>query len=138
MLYHGSKISGIQTLKPSPHDLVRGDAVVFATFDIRFALAMIHAVDDVVGVGYVVDTRTGHEVMYLEERVPGGFKTLARPGVTYTVSSEGFVHDHRLSHAELVSSHEAPVRTETYVPNVLDALREYDIDFVAYGESRDV
>ena len=66
-LYHGSRVPDLKDLTPMPHGVVGERSVVFATPDIRFALAMIHGVGDEIRVGYFVDTKTQEEEMYIAE-----------------------------------------------------------------------
>lgn len=125
-------MTGIKSLSPSAHNAVDGESVVFATLDIRFALAMIHGTGNELAVGYVVDQKTGKEEMYIDELVPDAFKLLANPGILYTLTDSGFISDPRLSHLELVSTKETSVSSETHVNNILDELKNYDIRFVLY------
>lgn len=132
MLYHGSKTAGIKTLKPFPHNGVDGELVVFATPDIRFALAMIHGTGNELAVGYFVDQETHKEEMYIDELVPGAFDLLKAPGIIYTIEDHGFNSDSRLSHLELVSKTETPVISEKHIPDILAELKKHDIHFVSY------
>lgn len=134
MLYHGSKKSGIKTLKPFPHNGVDGESVVFATPDIRFAMAMIHGTGDELAVGYFVDQETHKEEMYIDELTPNALQILSAPGILYTLDDAGFVADPRLSHLELISKMEVPVVSEKYVDNILDELKKFNINFVQYDQ----
>ncbi len=136
-LYHGSKIAGIKTLKPFPHKGVNGESVVFATPDIRFAMAMIHGTGDELAVGYFVDQDTHQEEMYIDELVPNAFQLLAAPGIVYTIEDSGFVSDQRLSHLELVSRAETKVLSEKKIDNILAELKKFDINFVEYDHVLD-
>lgn len=131
-LYHGSKTAGIESLKPFPHNGVDGESVVFATPDIRFALAMIHGTGDELAVGYFVDQETHKEEMYVDELVPNAFNLLEAPGILYTLEDTGFVPDARLSHLELISKSETPVVSETSYSNILAELKKHNINFVGY------
>lgn len=133
MLYHGSKIAGIKTLKPSPHNGVDGEAVVFATSDIRFAMAMIHGTGDELAVGYFVDQKTHKEEMYIDELVPNAFKLLESSGTIYTLEDTGFVPDPRLSHLELVSKSETPTLSEVQCENIFAELKKHEINFISYA-----
>lgn len=137
MLYHGSKKSGIKTLKPFPHNGVDGESVVFATSDICFAMAMIHGTGDELAVGYFVDQETHKEEMYIDELTPNALQILSAPGILYTLDDKGFVPDTRLSHLELISKAEVPVTSEKYVYNILEELKKFDINFVPYDQVLD-
>lgn len=136
-LYHGSKVANLKALKPFPHNGVNGSSVVFATPDVRFALAMIHGTGDELAVGYFVDQESHKEEMYIDELVPHAFNLLKSPGVLYEVSDSGFVTDPDLSHLELISKKETEVVSEKYIPDVLEELRKYEINFVVYEKVLD-
>ena len=125
-------MGGIKILKPFPHNGVDGESVVFATPDIRFALAMIHGTGNELAVGYFVDQETHKEEMYIDELVPDAFKLLEAPGIVYTLEDTGFMSDPRLSHLELISKKETPVITETAYPNILAELKKFEINFIQY------
>lgn len=135
MLYHGSKITGMKTLKRFPHQLLGGSEVVFATPDIRFALAMIQGTGKELGVGYFVNKDTGEEQMYLEELSPHAFDLLKTSGTLYTVDENGFVSDSRISHIERISPTEVSVVSEQHIPNIFDELQKYNITFLPYQEN---
>ncbi len=132
MLYHGSKTPGIKNLKPFPHNGVDGESVVFATPDMRFALAMIHGTGNELAVGYFVDQETHKEQMYIDELAPNAFGLLENVGILYTLEDTGFVSDSRLSHLELISKTETPVISEKLYPNILEELKKHDIHFIKY------
>lgn len=132
VLYHGSMVPDIKILKPFPHNAVDKRAVVFATSDIRFALAMMRGTGNELAVGYFVSPGTHDEEMYIDEIQPGKLELLNAPGYIYEVSSEGFYQDAGLSHVEFVKDGEAPVLNETKVENILDELRKYKITIVKY------
>lgn len=133
-LYHGSKTSGIKALTPFPHGIINGESGAFATTDIRFALAMIHGSGKELDVGYVTDSNTSREQMYIREVVPGALEILSAPGSVYLLEDSGFQEDERLSHVELISPNETKVISEDRIENILDELRKYDIDFIGFGE----
>ncbi len=137
MLYHGSKIKGLKILTPFPHNGVNGESVVFASTDIRFALAMIHGTGDELAVGYFVNQETHHEHMYIDELVPHAFELLKAPGTLYELEDSGFIGDSQLSHVELISKKETKVISEKYIENIFDALKKFDISFVNYEEVLD-
>ncbi len=134
MLYHGSKIAGIKTLKPFPHNAVDGESVVFATYDIRFALAMIHGNGDELAIGYFEDLKTKEKQMYIDELIPNAFQLLEKPGVIYTLDDTGFAHDNRLCQEELISKTETNIISEKYIDNIFTELQKFDINFVKYDK----
>src|SRR5689334_7082022 len=103
MLYHGTTTEGLKTLKPFPHPAVNGESCVFATSDIRFALAMIYASSNELAVGYYVDQENGAVEMHIDELVPDSLDLLSAPGIIYEVADIGFISDSRLSRVELIS-----------------------------------
>ena len=133
-LYHGSQISDLKILKPSPHNAVNKRAVVFATSDIRFALAMIYGTGDELAVGYFVNTDTHEEEMYIDELQPNKLKLLEAPGYLYEVRAKGFYQDSSLSHVELVKDTEAEVIKTTRIENVLNELKKHRISIVKYDD----
>lgn len=134
ILYHGSQAPDLKILKPNPHNAVNKRAVVFATSDIRFVLAMMYGTGDELAVGYVVNTETHEEEMYIDELQPDKLKLLEAPGYLYEVSAEGFYQDASLSHVELVKDTEAEVIKMTRVENILEELKKYKISIVKYED----
>lgn len=134
ILYHGSQVPNLKILKPNSHNAVNKRAVVFATSDIRFALAMMYGTGDELAVGYFVNTETHEEEMYIDELQPDKLKLLEVPGYLYEVKAEGFYQDPSLSHVELVKDTEAEVSKMTRVKNILDELKKYKISIVAYDD----
>ena len=134
ILYHGSQIPDLKVLRPNPHNAVNKRAVVFATSDIRFALAMMYGTGDEVAVGYFVNTETHEEEMYIDELQPDKLKLLASPGYLYEVSAEGFYQDPALSHVELVKDTEVEIIRMTRVENILDELKKHKISIVKYED----
>jgi len=130
MLYHGSKTSHITKLKPSSHSLINNESVVFATNDIRFALAMIHGTSKEVDVGHIVNQDTGEEKMYMKEMIPNAFDIILKPGILYTLEDSGFINDIRLSRSELISKKETNVLEEKYHENIFEELKKFDINFI--------
>ncbi|HMO02605.1 MAG TPA: hypothetical protein PKD37_03700 [Oligoflexia bacterium] len=124
-LYHGSPVADLKVLKPNPHNAVNKKAVVFATTDIRFALAMIHGTGEEIAVGYFFNKKTNEEQMYIHELQPGKLKLLEAPGYIYQVNSEGFQADPNLSHIEFFKESEAVVIKQTTINNVLSELLKY-------------
>lgn len=132
-LYHGSKIGGIKYLKPHKYGIVDNKNVVFATDDIRFALAMIYGTGDEIAVGYFVNQDTREEEMYIDELQKGKLKLLDNKGFVYEVESAGFVKDDRLSHVEYINeNNEVKVLNEVFVPNILNEIKKYKISIVEY------
>ncbi len=123
-LYHGSTKADIKVLKPFPHNAVNGEAVVFATSDKRFAIAMIHGTGNELAVGYFVDQETHKEEMYIDELQEGKLSLLSAPGILYEVIGDDFISDPRLSHVEFISKTETPVIKEVYVENILEELKK--------------
>lgn len=132
ILYHGSRTANLKVLKPNAHNAVGERSVVFATPDVRFALAMIYGTGDELAVGYFVDTETGNEEMYIHELQPGKLKLLDAPGHLYEVNAEGFYKDPALSRVEFVKNTATEVIRVKYVENVFDELKKYDISIVEY------
>ena len=130
MLYHGSKTPNIKTLSPFPHSIVHNEKVVFATNDLRFALAMIHGTSKEIDVGHEVNTETGEDKMYMKELTPNAFNMISKPGILYTLEDSGFINDPRLSRSEMISKNEAKIIDEKYFENILEELKKYDIDFI--------
>ena len=116
-----------------PHGVVSERSVVFATPDIRFALAMIHGAGDEIRVGYFVDTKTHEEEMYIAELQPDKLKILKSPGYIYEISANGFYYDPVLSHIELIKDTETGVVRMTRIENVFSELKKYSISFIPYG-----
>ena len=121
-LYHGSKVKGLTVLKPSPHPAVHSRAVVFATTDIRFALAMIYGTGDELAVGYVVNQSTGEEEMYIDELQEGSASLLDTAGYVYEVAATGFFQEPQLSHVEYIKEGEGKVISVTVIENILQEL----------------
>jgi len=134
ILYHGSQTPGLRILKPNPHNAVNKRTVVFATYDIRFALAMMYGTGDELAVGYFVNTETHEEEMYIDELQPNKLKLLEAPGYLYGVSAEGFYQDPALSHVELVKDTEAEIIHTTKIENILGELKKYKISIIKYED----
>ena len=134
ILYHGSRISGLKVLKPRPHNVVKGRSVVFATPDIRFALAMIYGTGDELAVGYFEDAKTREEEMVINELQSGRLQLLNAPGYLYEVEGAGFYYDSALCHVELIKDTEANILKEIEIPNVLDELKKYSITITKYKD----
>lgn len=135
MLYHGSKTTGIKLLKPFPRKEANEESVVFATSDIRFALAMIYGTDKELEVGYFTDKKSGKEEMYIREVIPNAFKLLEAPGAIYELEDSGFALDPHLSHREYISKYAAPIISEIFHPNIFSELKKYEIDFIDCSDS---
>lgn len=133
-MYHGSQTPNLEVLKPNPHNAVNKRAVVFATSDIRFALAMMYGSGDELAVGYFVNTKTHEEEMYIDELQPDKLKLLEAPGYLYEVSAEGFYQDPALSHIELIKNTEAEIINTTKIENILDELKKYKISIIKYED----
>ena len=134
ILYHGSQVPDLKVLKPNSHNAVSKRPVVFATSDIRFALAMMYGTGDELAVGYFVDTNTHEEEMYIDELQPNKLRLLEAPGYLYEVSTEGFYQDPVLSHVELVKDTEAQVIKVSKIYNILDELKKHKITIVKYED----
>lgn len=132
IVYHGSHTPNLKVLKPNPHNAVHKRSVVFATSDIRFALAMMYGIGDELAVGYFVNTETHEEEMYIDELQSDTLKLLEAPGYLYEVSAEGFYQDPALSHVELVKDMEAEVTKMARIENILDALKKHTISIIKY------
>jgi hypothetical protein len=132
MLYHGSKTPHIKTLKPFPHNIVNNEEVVFATNDIRFALAMIHGTSKEIDAGHEVNQNTGEDKMYIKELIPSAFNIISKPGIIYTLEDSGFINDPRLSRNELISTKDTKVLEEKYYENILTELKNLDIEFIYF------
>ncbi len=133
-LYHGSKIGGITTLKPSQYPGVSKKPVVFATSDIRFALTMIYGTGNDFAVGYIVNRANGKEEMYIDEIKQGSVALLDAPGYIYEVDSAGFRRLPVLAHVEYVKYSETPVISATAVHSVLDELQNHGITVTLYRD----
>lgn len=133
-MYHGSQTPNLEVLKPNPHNAVNKRAVVFATSDIRFALAMMYGSGDELAVGYFVNTKTHEEEMYIDELQPDKLKLLEALGYLYEVSAEGFYQDPALSHIELIKNTEAEIINTTKIENILDELKKYKISIIKYED----
>ena len=136
-LYHGSQTPNLKILKPNPHNAVNKRSVVFATSDVRFALAMMYGTGDELAVGYFINTETREEEMYIDELQPNKLQLLEAPGYLYEVSSEGFYQDPALSHVELVKDSEIKVIRMTKIENILNELKKYKISIVRYDNVPD-
>lgn len=134
ILYHGSRVAGLSILKPQPSQVIGGKAAVFATPDIRFALAMIHGTGDELAVDYFVNTRTGQEEMHIYELQPASLHLLEAPGYIYAVGSQGFRGDPALSHVESVKEAESLILSVRKIDDVLHELRKYNISIIAYED----
>ena len=134
ILYHGSQTPNLKVLKPNPHNAVNKRAVVFATPDIRFALAMMYGSGDALAVGYFINTETHEEEMYIDELQPDTLKLLEAPGYLYEVSAEGFYQDPALSHVELVKDTAVEIIRTTRIENILDELKKHNISIIEYED----
>lgn len=134
VLYHGSQTPNLRFLKPKPHNAVNRRSVVFATSDIRFALAMISGTGDELAVGYFVHPKTHEEEMYVDELQPGKLKLLQEPGYLYEVSAEGFYQDSKLSHVEFVKDTKAKVLKMIKIKNTIQELKKYKVALVKYAD----
>ncbi len=134
ILYHGSKIADIDTLEPRRHFLFPNKAVVFATTDMRFALAMIYGSDHDFEIGYLRKDKEEPK-MYIRELQPGKLQLLSQPGWLYCVDGTGFAADSRLAHTERISSYNVRVLQTTRINNIYEQLREYDINIVDYNQA---
>lgn len=134
ILYHGSRIGGIQCLEPFPSTLVGGESVVFATTDRYFALAMIHGTGSEIGVGYSIDIRTDEREMCIQELQPGNFSLLHAPGFLYEVDGDCFVSDHRLCSVEFITCAVVPIIKEIYIENIfLELKKNTSLKIIFYG-----
>ena len=103
ILYHGSKLGGLKTLIPHQHSFSLPDAkVVFATNDVRFALAMIHGSGRQLAVGYYSKDSSSNLQMYIDELEEGNFQLLNKPGWIYLVDPSGFKPNQQLAHCEFI------------------------------------
>ena len=100
-LYHGSKTAGIKMLWPQKSNLFT-NKVVFATPDIRFALAMIHGAGESIDIGYFSSSQTAKKQMYINELQAGSLRLLQQAGCLYLVAAAGFVPDKHLAHSERI------------------------------------
>ncbi len=131
-LYHGSKIANLKVLEPGRSALF-SDKVVFATPDIRFALAMIHGSGHELAVGYFGKTRPGEKEMYIDELQPNKLELLNQPGYLYEVDAVTFGgREKHLSHAERISKKPVKVLRAIHIDNVLAELKKYEINIVGY------
>ena len=133
ILYHGSKIAGINILEPRRHFLFPDKAVVFAATDMRFALAMIYGSDHDFEIGYLRKDKEEPK-MYIRELQPGKLQLLSQPGWLYCISGTGFTADPRLAHPERSSSSSAKVLQTTRIDNIYKQLREYDVNIMDYNQ----
>lgn len=134
ILYHGSQTPNLKALKPKPHNAVNGRSVVFATSDIRFALAMTYGTGNELAVGYFINPKTREEEMYIDELQPGKLQLLNASGYLYEVGTEGFYQNPDLSHIEFVKDAEARVMKVTKIKNILEELMKYEISIVKYED----
>ena len=123
-LHHGSKVAGLNVLTPFPSDILSGRSVVFATSDIRFALAMIYGTDKEFAIGYFINQETDEREMYLQELEPNALDLLDVSGVLYECVREGFVLDPALTDVEFISREPVYITKETYIPNILTELKK--------------
>ena len=136
-MYHGSRVSGIKVLKPKKHFLYKRK-VVYATPDIKFALAMMYGTGDELAVGYFTNTKTNERRMYIDELKPNTLKLLDKPGYLYTVSRKGFKRNKKISDVEYIRFRRVKVVEETKIDNVLKELKKYkNIDFTKYNKVLD-
>ena len=132
-LYHGSKTAGIKMLQPQKSNLF-ADKVVFATPDIRFALAMIHGTGKSMDIGYFSSSKTEKKQMYINELQPGSLRLLQQAGCLYLVAAAGFVPDKNLAHSERIKLSPVRVQKELRITNILHALEQYDLEIVKYDD----
>lgn len=134
LLYHGSRTTGLKLLKPTQSALF-SDKVVFATPDIRFALAMIHSCGQELSVGYFGKIKSKEKAMYIDELEPNKLKLLNQPGYLYEVNAATFGGEEKnLCHAERISRKPVKVLRTIYIDNVLSELKKYDINIVGYED----
>lgn len=131
-LYHGSRVPGLVLLRPFPHHIVGGEAVVFATEDIRFAIAMIHGTGNELSVTYNENKNTGRRQLFVDELRPGRLRLLEQPGYLYEISMEGFEPDVRLLPEELVAKHAVQVLSEITIGDVRTELENLGAQLVPY------
>lgn len=132
-LYHGSKTAGIKILRPQKSNLLAHE-VVFATPDIRFALAMIHGTGESIDIGYFSSSKTKKKQMYINELQPGSLHLLQQAGSLYLVAAAGFVATKHLTHSERIKFDPVKVQEELRIANILHELTQYDIDIVEYHD----
>ena len=89
-LYHGSKVQNLKVLKPSSHNVVGKQKVVFASPDEKFAVAMIYGTGNELAVGYHINTKTNHKEFYIDELKPGKLTLLTQPGSLYLIQDQSF------------------------------------------------
>lgn len=133
-LFHGSKIENVKVLEPKPHGAVGGEAVVFATKDRRFALAMIYGTGDQLAFDYEINKGTGTTKVYLNEIKEGALNLLKQPGYLYLVSEQDFVSDSRLIPEELIAKDPVKVINVEYFPDILEQLKKEDLTIVPYEQ----
>lgn len=134
VLYHGSKVGNLSVLKPTYHSLPQKE-VVFASSDIRFALAMIYGSGEEIDVGYSTDLSTGKQSFYLQEQRPNAFQLLRAPGYVYEVGSIGFSSHPKLMPEEFLRESEVLVEHMMYVESVWETLQTFEISFFVFGEN---
>lgn len=133
-LFHGSRVPGLKVLKPFPHQDVGGDSVVFATADIRFAIAMIHGTGNELSVIYCENKITGRRELFVDELRPGRLRLLEQPGFLYEVPSIGFIQHEKLLPEELVHFKEVPVLSEITLGDVRTELERLGVILVPYDQ----
>ena len=120
-------------LLPQKSGLFNGK-VVFATPDIRFALAMIHGTGEEIAVGYYNSRKIEKKQMYIDELQPDSLQLFQQSGCLYLVAAAGFVPDKRLAHSEYINRNPVRVLEKFRITNILDELAKYDVNIVEYDD----
>ena len=135
ILYHGSRIPNIDVLKPNPNYAVNDDSVVFATPDIRLALAMIYGRGEKLSIGYHTNTHTKKRQMYVNEAEPNTLHLLDAPGYIYEVDSIGFRGNDGLMDEELIKYSHTEIIAVTKIENILEELLSHNVSIAEYNNT---
>jgi hypothetical protein len=133
LLYHGSTVSGLKSLKPMPSAVLDGESAVFATPERWMAISHIGSWTD-------SDIEQGviNGEPYMLEKKEGAFDRAYNsdsPGSLYSVSSEGFSSDSRLMREEKIRTSEVNVIDEEEIVDTLSEMESLGVKIIRAAEA---
>lgn len=128
LLYHGSNVGGLKTLKPMPSAVLDEEAAVFATPERWMAISHIGSWTDSDIEQGVINGKP-----YMLEKKEGAFDRAYNsdsPGSLYSVSSEGFSDDSRLMREERIRTSEVDVIDEEKINDPLFEMESLGVKLI--------
>ena len=133
MLYHASKVGGIQVLFPKKHPALP-TPVVFATSDQNYALAMTYGSGDMLAVSYGIEKETGKRKLYIDEIKKGTLSLLKKKASLYSLKNEEFEQNSKFKKEEFIAYTEQTVLGEHKIENVYEELQRRGVKLIPYAE----